>query len=311
MDKRIHLKPAYVDGVIKLHEQLFASYQKAFEVAKKCVPNISDKFERHQTINIFVDFKENQSGNTFKGYFVFAGIVFRYLTITFDIALLFRAKDHNNENPSAGFTYRDVEQMRSSRLPICFSFCYIIGDESFPKMFRRIRAVSAMDDSPIYPHGSFNPIRDDIGLPFYSFDDIQELQLKKLPQRFRSTEFSLRGKDYYAPYSTTEEAYCVLYAQTDNEYDGNAIKVCRWFPIDKQTGNDIILEDRNWGDCFFEWGYISREENEELHTFMMQDNSRLLFGKIKEDKITLLGGVDYFVRHDFHYPICLHKIPVK
>lgn len=311
MNKKIHLKPSYIDGVIQLHQQLYTSYQKAYEVAKKCVPNIRDGFERIQTIQIFVDFNKEQPENALKGFFVFAGTVFRFLTITFDIALLFRANAHNNENPSAGLTYLDVEKMRSNRLPICFSFCYIIGDDSSPKMFRRIRAVSVIEDSPLYPHGKFNPIRDDIGLPFYSFEDIQELQLKKLPQRFCSVEYTLKGKDYYAPYSITEEAYCVLYAQTNNEYDSNAIKVCRWFPIDKQTGCDIVLEDRNWGDCFFEWGYISREENEELHTFMMQNNSRMLFGKIKEDKITLLGGVDYFVRHDFHYPICLHKIPVK
>lgn len=311
MLKKPHSKPNYIDGVIQLHEQLFTSYQKAYEIAKKCVPNLTDRFERIQTINVFVDFREEQNDNSLKGYFVFAGTIFRFLTVTFDCALMFRAHDHGDVNHSSGLTFSDVEEMKSYRLPMCFSFSYIIGDDSSPKMFRRIRAQSAKDDSPIFQHGMVNPIRDDIGLPFYSYNDIQELRLKKFPQRLCSKEFTLRGKDYYAPFSTTEEAYCMLFAQTDNEYDSNAIKVCRWLPIDKQTRFDSILDDIYWGDCFFEWGYISRDENEELHSLMMQNSSRLLFGKIKEDKISLLGGIEYFKNHDVNYPKCLYKIPVK
>ena len=120
------------------------------------------------------------------------------------------------------------------------------------------------------------------------------------------------GKQYYAPYSTDKESYCVLYAEKDNEHDCNAIKVLRWFPVSRQCALDAgFFEEVNWGDVFYELGYISRHENAELHSFMLSNKSPLLFAKKLGDKISIIGGAKIFFSNDFSYPACLLKIPVK
>ena len=295
MDKKIRPNNHdYVDGVVKLHELLSSACQEAYGIAKKYVPNLSEKSCR--VLNIFVDFGEEQPENALKGYFVFDKILFRFLTITFDYALLFPANDHVmfDSYRSKGITFSEIENMIKAKSPYCFIFSPSHGDEGTPKLFRSIKAYSLTEKDSI-----FYPIKDEVGC------------LIDVPQRFSSVQYTLVGKQYYAPYSTDKESYCVLYAEKDNEHDCNAIKVLRWFPVSRQCALDAIFEDINWGDIFYELGYISRHENAELHSFMLSSNSPLLFAKKNGDKISIIGGVKIFFSYDFSYPACLLKIPVK
>lgn len=308
MDKKIRPNNHdYVDGVVKLHELLSSACQEAFGIAKKCVPNLSEKSCR--VLNIFVDFGEEQPENALKGYFVFDKILFRFLTITFDYALLFPANDHVmfDSYRSKGITFSEIENMIKAKSPYCFIFSPCHGDEGTPKLFRFIRAYSLTEKDSI-----FYPIKDEVGCPFTSLEKIEELCLIDVPQRFSSVQYTLVGKQYYAPYSTDNESYCVLYAEKDNEQDCNAIKVLRWFPVSRQCALDAsFFEEVNWGDVFYELGYISRHENAELHSFMLSNKSPLLFAKKLGDKISIIGGAKIFFSNDFGYPACLLKIPVK
>ena len=308
MDKKIRPNNHdYVDGVVKLHELLSSACQEAYGIAKKCVPNLSEKSCR--VLNIFVDFGEEQPDNALKGYFVFDKILFRFLTITFDYALLFPANDHVmfDSYRSKGITFSEIENMIKAKSPYCFSFSPFHGDEGTPKLFRFIKAYSLTEKDSI-----FYPIKDEIGCPFTSLEKIEELCLIDVPQRFSSVQYTLVGKQYYAPYSTDKESYCVLYAEKDNEHDCNAIKVLRWFPVSRQCALDAgFFEEVNWGDVFYELGYISRHENAELHSFMLSNKSPLLFAKKLGDKISIIGGAKIFFSNDFSYPACLLKIPVK
>ena len=308
MDKKIRPNNHdYVDGVVKLHELLSPACQEAYGIAKKCVPNLSEKSCR--VLNIFVDFGEEQPENALKGYFVFDKILFRFLTITFDYALLFPANDHVmfDSYRSKGITFSEIENMIKAKSPYCFIFSPCHGDEGTPKLFRFIRAYSLTEKDSI-----FYPIKDEVGCPFTSLEKIEELCLIDVPQRFSSVQYTLVGKQYYAPYSTDNESYCVLYAEKDNEQDCNAIKVLRWFPVSRQCALDAsFFEEVNWGDVFYELGYISRHENAELHSFMLSNKSPLLFAKKLGDKISIIGGAKIFFSNDFSYPACLLKIPVK
>lgn len=67
----------------------------------------------------------------------------------------------------------------------------------------------------------------------------------------------------------------------------------------------------NGGDLFFEWGYISRTENSELHDFMVDKKSRLLFGKVADKKISIMGGVKTFKTNSLKYPRCLYNIKLS
>ena len=79
---------------------------------------------------------------------------------------------------------------------------------------------------------------DDIGKPFVAFNDIESLKVCDIPEQLTNNKYTLVGKQYYAPYSKSKEIYCALFAQTDNEYDENAIKILRWLPKSRtETGN--------------------------------------------------------------------------
>lgn len=97
--------------------------------------------------------------------------------------------------------------------------------------------------------------------------------------------FSLVGEQFYAPYATSHDTYCVLFAELENEYDANAIKVLRWLPVNKECKVDQLMGlEPNGGDLFFEWGYISRTENSELHDFMVDKNQGYYLGKSQTRK---------------------------
>lgn len=128
---------------------------------------------------------------------------------------------------------------------------------------------------------------DDIGKRISNFETMEKLKAIRLPKEVSFTNYEISGVKFYAPY-TINDIDCILFAQENNEYDTNAIQIRRWFPIEKK--------DTKLGTPFFytyEYGYISRSNNQELHSFMM-DNSRILFGKIRDNKVHILGGIEVF-----------------
>ena len=110
---------------------------------------------------------------------------------------------------------------------------------------------------------------------------IDKLRCIDIP--FVGDTYTLVGENYHAKHTTKNHIECVLFAETDNEHDVNAIKVLRWFPKKRSS------ETMNLSNLFFDLGYISRNENEDLHNFMVNNQSRILFGKIINGKITAIA----------------------
>lgn len=302
-------KPAkYVDGVEKLHAQLHKEYLKAMKVANGLLGVPAPNPERNEEFSIFVDFNESQPLDRLKGFFMTRKRIMRFLPIEFDYALLFPVHNHGGGDfkTARGITYATIKEAINNRECVRIVF----------------RAIQAIEDKKLYSidlwnskKSTFAPLErtlDDVGLPYSNFSDIDFLNLIDIPSDLRSQSYSLVGKQYYAPYMTEKECHCVLFAQKDNEYDANAIKVLRWFPVKKGIEVDQLLGfQETGGDLFFEMGYISREENADLHDFMVENNSRLLFGNAIDNKISITGGVKQFMDNDFKYPRCLYNIKLR
>ena len=294
--------PYYVDGVVKLHMQLYEAYKKAIHISNLAIGIPLPK--QMEQFYIFIDAREEQPLNKLKGYFMFNNIIHRFLSVTFDMALLFPVCNHGAGEIETlkGISYKEIEEWKSNRKLVRLTF-RAVHDET-NKIFHRILPAIMDVQSPYL----INRI-DDIGFPVYSFSDISCIKMIDVPDKFIERTYTLVGQQYYAPYMKSEETYCVLLAELDNEYDNKAIKVLRWLPVRKSTEVDQLIGlAPNGGDIFFEMGYISRQENNELHAFMVDNNSRLLFAKCHERQITILGGVKIFQCNDFKYPKCLYNI---
>lgn len=348
----------YIDGIKKLHAQLDSACKDAYEMSKKYI--LFSKATSNMVLNrhlfmIFVDFTEEQRENAVKGYFVFDHNIIRFASIVLDYAVLFPVCDHSgwdNKENRKGITYAEILEMKRNRSKVFIKFS--------PKKDSRINEPLYVAEYRIRTGTS--AFLDDIGRPFIAFDEVKSLKVCDIPEQLTNNKYTLVGKQYYAPYSTSNEIYCALFAQTNNEYDENAIKVLRWFPQNRteavnersevekakeelqrrernrikmteimleMTGSidqgdaslqnlkakiqelkEIIANDNFHGDMFFELGHIARTDNSELHKFMVDNSCRLLFGKIENDNISLLGGVKIFFDNDFKFPASLIKIPI-
>lgn len=298
MDKKDipNLPPIYIDGVKKLIAQFHDAYQRAKELSESLVGK-----SNHCTI--MVDFSEKHPDNKIKGYFVFNRTILRFLPIIFDIALLFPMKDHRSNKVLKGILYKEIIEKKRNGKPVIIHFRNTSIKEFLP-------IISIRDLEVLVKSNSFK--LDDLGNPVYEFPDIDCISIIDIPNNFLKRNYTLVGKQYYAPYSIDNEVYCVLFAEIDNIYDSHAIKVLRWLPAKKGVEIDQLIGlAPDGGDVFFEMGYISRQENSELHTFMSENDSRILFGKIKDSQITLLGGVKIFLSNEFKYPKCLYNIRLK
>lgn len=355
------MRPAtaeYIDGIKKLHTQLDSACKDAYQMSKKYIlfpKATSNMVLKRHIFKIYVDFTEEQPENAVKGYFVFGRNIVRFASIVLDYAVLFPVCDHSgwdNKENRKGITYAEILEMKRNRNKVFIKFS--------PKEDSRINDPLYVAEYKVRTGAS--AFLDDIGKPFVSFDDVESLKVCDIPEQLTNNKYTLVGKQYYAPYSASKEIYCALFAQTNNEYDENAIKVLRWFPksrteaenerneIEKakeelqrrernrliMTGimleitgaidqndtslqnlkakiqelKEIIANENFHGDMFFELGYIAKTDNRELHKFMVDNSSRLLFGKIANDNISLLGGIKIFFDNDFNFPASLIKIPI-
>ena len=295
MTTEIPEEPKFIDGVVNLHSQLNAAFNNAQKIAKQLIGS----FVSRNIFNIFIDFSEEQPTNTIKGYFTFKSAILRFLPIEFDKALLFPIHNHGG----GGFTYgngisiKDMDDMILNRSKILISFSPIrdIPDH----ILYNVKVIPTL-------------IRDDFGKPFFKFPDIEHLSISDIPSSITANNYTLVGKQYYAPFTKETEINCVLFAQLDNEYDKNAIKVLRWLPYKKGIELDQVLGiEPDGGDVFFELGHVSRQENEMLHSYMVQNDSRLLFGVISDNQIRINGGIKLFLANDMKYPRCLYNIPLR
>lgn len=356
-----YIPPVYADGTIKLHRQFYLAAIKALSIARRFNPLLDEKTVELKHFMLLVNFREEQPANALTGYFVFRNTVFRFLTATIDYALLLTAKDLR------GLSISNILNIRKSYDQICLSFCLRCNEAialQTEKPIFRVTMRKVYIDSNEYILGARPTIaiKDDIGLPFTTFGNIQSLKVVDIPREFTDTQYTLAGKSHYSPYATNTETYCAIYAETDNKYDYHAIKVLRWFPQqrteilqqckdvalakqkcqrinhslvkytdlcleengkiptddetikhykeDLKKVDKIIVKERNCCDVFFELGYISKDENAKLHEFIVENDSRILFGKIKENKIAIIGGLNIFSENDFSYPLCIANIPL-
>lgn len=306
--------PEFVDGVLELHEQLNSTFESAASIAAKTgiisVDEAKSIVDRKR-FQIFVNPNEPQPENGFRGYFKFKNLICRFLDISLDYALLFPIRDHRwsaTDVCSGGITYSEIQELIKNREPFIIQFIRIeeirLGSgKQIPESIHLYRAILGKK--------TFSDLRiDEVGNPYYEFLDINQLDVADFPAEINH-EYTLTGKNFYAPLTTDNTCYCVLFAQLDNEYDDKAIKVLRWFPAKKGCEADQLLGiESDGGDIFFEMGYISRHENATLHSFMVEHNSRLLFGTKTGDKITIDGGIKIFQTNDLKYPVCLYKIKI-
>lgn len=305
MDKKDfgYLPPKYVDGVEELHKRLNDAYKKAIRISNLLIGTPLP--EAHDMFDIFIDPNNTLPSNKLKGYFMFNKIIHRFLSVTFDMALLLPVRNHGGGSIRMlkNIVCKDVcERVKDG----CVLHCGVEINENKRPLHRII---------PIYPESHFFMNKDkvdDIGMPVNRFPDIEELKIADVPELFLKKNFSLVGEQFYAPYATSHDTYCVLFAELENEYDANAIKVLRWLPVNKECKVDQLMGlEPNGGDLFFEWGYISRTENSELHDFMVDKKSRLLFGKVADKKISIMGRVKTFKTSSLKYPKCLYNIKLS
>lgn len=301
------ISPIFVDGVVKLHAQLHEAFLQATKFANRVLgfPLTSND----SRFSIYVDFSEPHPENKFKGFFMSKKKILRFLPIEFDYALLFPIRNHGKGRfrDGTGIKYEEIINAINKRqsLKITFQKNEAIEENIFynSSLFS-LQSTFALAD--------IFAVSDDLGNIVYNFPDIDCLKLIDIPNTFIVRKYTLVGTQYYAPYTTKKEIYCILFAQLNNEHDEHAIKVLRWIPVKKGVEIDQSLGlEPNGGDVFFEMGYISRSENAELHSFMVNNKSRLLFGKKNDDKITIEGGVKFFERNDLKYPKCLFDIKLK
>ena len=79
--------------------------------------------------------------------------------------------------------------------------------------------------------------------------------------------------------------------------------------INEQRKKEIGIEEFA-GDTFFELGCVNDINAKELYDFMIKNNSRILFAKIEDLEIIILGGVKLFTESEFSYPLCLSYIEI-
>lgn len=307
MKKESDISPKFVDGVIKLHSEL----DKAFKDATNIVGDLlgsSMKVNKFSTsYSIYVESNESSNSDRIKGYFMVRNTIFRFLPFEFDKALLFPVHNHGGGDfkTGKGILIKEINKILQK-------------EENFRILFSQIRTIDKYNffNVSLVPSIKIPSIKndtlDDIGKPYYLFPDLKKLSIVDVPQSILSEKYTLVGSQHYAPLTKNTDINCVLFAQLDNEFDSKAIKVLRWFPVCKGGEVEQILGmSSNGGDIFFELGYVSRQENEILHSFMVSTNSRVLFGELINGKIKITGGVKSFQTNELKYPRCLYNVKLS
>ncbi len=119
---------------------------------------------------------------------------------------------------------------------------------------------------------------------------LDHIDINNISESLLLETFDIAGISYHAPHTNTSNTiHCILYAETENPHDIYAIKLYRWIPNIKESRKKLK------NDLIFDLAYISKRNNRELHNYMIETNSRVLFGTLKNGNIKILGGIKEFV----------------
>jgi hypothetical protein len=123
-------------------------------------------------------------------------------------------------------------------------------------------------------------IVDDFGPTFRSFTNNAHFSIEALPEQLVGKRCTLDERNVYAPLTTDDEVYCVLYADKRS-----SVRVLRWLPTtmdDMETKPILPLH---------ELGII---HGEELSAEMTTSGNYFLFGKMKDDEVEIICNMDGF-----------------
>ena len=357
------LSPApasYIDGVKALHGKLNKFFVDAKRIASMVIPLSELDKQRYNvdhSFRIYVDSSQCGIARDIKGYYIYGKYICRFLPVTIEPAALFPVRDlsgWDDKDNRKGLTAADILGIPLGDEILCFRY------KSNSRVSYPLFDITELESSFVQECEAYKTL-DDIGVPYFDFSDINSLKvIENIPSHFLESTYSLVGIKYYAPFTkSSQEFFCVLFAELNNPHDTNAIKVLRWFPYKRDEAisqntemakaemalsqvqhriiklTDLMLEyselidvslrraksreakykkilsDKKYlGDIFFELGYITREQNSGLHQFMVDNDSRLLFGKIKNNSITIIGGVSMFRTSDYKLPSCLTSLNI-
>lgn len=355
------LSPApasYIDGVKALHGKLNKFFVDAKRIASMVIPLSELDKQRYNvdhSFRIYVDSSQCGTATDIKGYYIYGKYICRFLPVTIEPAALFPVRDlsgWDDKDNRKGLTAADILGIPLGDEILCFR--YISNSRVSYPLFD----ITEMEPSFVQECEAYKTL-DDIGVPYFDFSDINSLKvIENIPSHFLESTYSLVGIKYYAPFTkSSQECFCVLFAELNNPHDTNAIKVLRWFPYNRDEAivhsteiqkaevalsrvqrqivkmtdlmlewsghidnydvglinaksreskyKKILSEKKYLGDTFFELGYIAKEQNTTLHKFMVENDSRLLFGKVINNSITIMGGVSMFRNYDYKLPSCL------
>lgn len=303
-------KHLYVDGVISYHSLLDKAFREALKSVPQEVPTgkgLEEKIKEWKEITLFVDYTKPQEKNILKGcLFLPNNIIVRYINFDIEFAALFPVTDHLNHTVAKkGLEYGDLffDLMIQNR-PILIKFTKNNTDTKEPILFD-IEEIK----NPITQENFIG--LDDIGMPVKNFPDIQRLKVIDIPDQWLRQKFKLIDKEIYAPFTKESGIQCVLFAPTDVT-DEPLIKVFRWFPVSKKEWlNNHFYEDIHSSDVFYELGHVDKTEGKELYQFMINNDSQILFGEMKSDEISIMGGIKILKHKDFNFPMCLYQIPLS
>ena len=358
--------PKYIKGVLELNSRLDKVYSEALSFIESYIHLPKEEIlalKENKSFFIFILPTEKQPENGFNGFIVIYNYVLRFLKVSIDYASLFPVRNHNSSNSvEKGIKYDEIKRLKNQRHPFVIKITAKTYSEKQPLFDFELCDFSEFCRRKLI----------DFGNPYSSFNDVGPLNSSVIiPSSLNSRTYNLVGTHFYAPFYNLEDCHCVLFAQNDNPYDENAIKVLRWFPKDrtisieqikayvklneeleatrrsikhqqeniKKSYNDEFTNDddlRNTyrdiiskrkdkekiildklkevqlpKDVFFELGHIKRTDNKELHQFMTQNNARILFGKVENRVISLIGGLDVLDKNNWMFPQCLVKIKIR
>lgn len=315
--------------ITKLHKQFHDAVLQATALANIYGINNSPAFDiksgyAHFNILLYVEF-EHFYKQQLTGYLVVDHVLYNFITISFDIALLFPVLDKITfDQLRKGISCSDVLSYISKREKLIIQFSAdLYNNLYFPD--KCYYNCSVCDKT--------YKIHDEIGEPFFDFSFIHSLKSIDIPNSLAHT-FHLTKIKTYAPL-TTSDCFCILLAQESNNFDNPRIKVLRWIPqkIADALNNfhnyfSQLSNIRTWSknrrlitraqliNCnlssnfFFELGYIDYQESKKLYQFMIQNDSRILFAEKHGNNITILGGIKYLLSSGYMFPNCFKHINI-
>lgn len=124
------------------------------------------------------------------------------------------------------------------------------------------------------------PIIDDYGFVFDCFLDGTKITSEELPEELTGTTYNVCQETLVTPLATDKPLYCVLYTGKRN-----TVMVLRWVPTQhSEIHEKPILK-------LYTLGSITPEQNEALYATMMETGNNILFAKMQNGAINIIGNM--------------------